>query len=96
MFVKAYLPLLYSVFKENDLSSEFYASQWVLTLFSIDLPVEIVFIVIDLFLLEGYSALIRICLTLLKLKESEIFEMSYDESLVFLKTFGRYLETDLE
>lgn len=88
------------------MSSEFYASQWLFTFFSIDLPFDIVYIAIDLFLLEGYSALIRICLALLKLIESntlpylnaidELFELPYDESLVFLKTFGRHLETDLE
>jgi hypothetical protein len=89
------------------LSSEFYASQWLFTFFSIDLPFDIVFIAIDLFLLEGFSAFIRVCLALLKLIESnyihyimliigELFELSFDESLVFLKTFGRYLETDVE
>ena len=38
----------------NNLSSEFYASQWLFTFFSIDLPFDFVFIVIDLFLLEGF------------------------------------------
>ncbi len=51
---------------------------------------------IDLFLLEGYSALIRICLTLLKLIEGDLIQLSYDESLVYLKTFARHLETDSE
>lgn len=63
----------------------------------------------DLFLLEGYSALIRMCLTLLKLIEStptchnilffiidDLMDLSYDESMVFLKTFGRHLETDVD
>ncbi len=66
------------------------------------------FIAIDLFLLEGFSAFIRVCLALLKLIESnynnlfinydagELFELSFDESLVYLKTFGRHLETDVE
>ena len=65
MFVKAYLPDLYDVFSENDLSSEFYASHWLFTFFSIDLPFDVVFIVMDLFLLEGYTAFIRVCLALL-------------------------------
>ena len=71
------------------------------------MPFDIVYIAIDLFLLEGYSALIRICLTLLKMIESKslisynshsgkLSELCYDESLVYLKTFGRHLETDTE
>ena len=65
MFVKAYIPDLYLVFNENELSSEFYASQWLFTFFSIDLPFDVVFIVMDLFLLEGFTAFIRVCLALL-------------------------------
>lgn len=33
---------------------------------------------------------------MLKLIESELNELSFDESLVYLKTFGRHLETDVE
>lgn len=65
MFVKAYLPDLFELFAENDLSSEFYASQWLFTFFSIDLPFDVVFIVLDLFLLEGFMAFIRVTLALL-------------------------------
>lgn len=65
MFVKAYLPDLYGVFSENDLSSEFYASHWLFTFFSIDLNFDVVFIVMDLFLLEGFTAFIRVTLALL-------------------------------
>ena len=88
MFVKTYIPELYELFSENDLSSEFYASQWLFTFFSIDLSFDVVFIVLDLFLLEGFSAFIRVCLALLltiKGKQlllnsvgDELMEMSYD------------------
>lgn len=50
----------------------------------------------DLFLLEGFSAFIRICLALLKLIQDELLNLSYDESLVYLKTFGKQLEADVE
>jgi len=40
-------------------------------MFSIDLPFDMVYIVIDLFLLEGYQALIRVCLAMLKNVESK-------------------------
>ena len=71
MFVKGYLPDLYLVFAENDLSSEFYASHWLFTFFSIDLPFDVVFIVMDLFLLEGFTAFIRVCLALLTVIKSK-------------------------
>jgi hypothetical protein len=96
MFVKAYLPQLYSFFKENNVSSEFYASQWLFTFFSIDLSFDIVFIVMDLFLLEGFTAFIRICLALLQLIQQELLNLSYDESLVYLKTICKQLEPDVE
>ena len=73
MFVKAYIPELYEIFKENDLSSEFYASHWLFTFFSIDLPFDIVFIILDLFLLEGFTAFIRVCLALLTCIKSTFY-----------------------
>ncbi len=60
----------------------------------------------DLFLLEGYTALIRICLALLKCIESkcyifefileELCQLPYEECLVYLKSFGKTLECDLD
>lgn len=95
-----------------NIGSDFYASQWLLTFFSIDLPFDIVFIAMDLFLLEGYSAFIRICLALLKLIQGtsyhpipiythfciigELLKLDYEECLVYLKTFGKQLEADVE
>ena len=69
LFTKAYLPNFHAFFSENSIHASFYASQWLFTMFSIDLPFDIVYLITDQFLLEGYPALIRGCLTLLKLVE---------------------------
>ena len=95
MFTRAYLPKIYAVFDELSITAEFFASQWLFTFFSIDLPFDIVFAAIDMFLLEGYSALIRICLSLLYLIEEELISLPFEEALVYLKTFGKNFEADI-
>ena len=66
------------------------------TFFSIDLGFDIVYIFIDLFLLEGFTAFIRVILALLYEIEEELLQKEYDEGMVFLKTFGKHLNTDMD
>ena len=79
-----------------------YGSQWLFTFFAIDMPFDFVFICIDLFLVEGFAALIRTILALLthiegknkcfnnKLKYIEtVIDMDFEDMLVYIKTFAR-------
>lgn len=49
----------------NELSPEFYATQWIVTIFSYDLPIELVSKVFDLFLIDGWKIVFKIILALL-------------------------------
>ena len=51
--------------KEHELGPEFYASQWFITLFCYDLPIELATRLLDLFLFDGYKVVHTTILALL-------------------------------
>jgi len=64
------------------ITSDFYATKWLFTFFAMDLPPEFVEAIISLFLLEGYPALIRTCLALLKSCEESLFKADSIEDIM--------------
>jgi|LauGreDrversion4_2_1035121.scaffolds.fasta_scaffold62234_4 hypothetical protein len=82
-----------------NLSSEYYASPWLLTFFAVlssghsetgrpeAFDLHFTLTVIDLYLLEGSVALVRVCLGILEALQEEIEALSYEETLVFMKSF---------
>lgn len=42
---------------------------------------------LDLYLLEGPVALVRVCLGILEALQQDILPLSYEETLVFMKSF---------
>jgi len=83
------------------LSAEYYASPWLLTFFAVLSPqrsnhnsydsgafdLNFMLIAIDLFLLEGVVALIRVCLSILNSIEDDLKDLTSDETLVYMKSF---------
>ena len=43
--------------------------------------------VIDLYLLEGVVALVRVCLGILDVLQEDLVNLTYEETLVFMKSF---------
>lgn len=69
MNVHHYFPKLAWHFESKDLSSEIYAVWWILTLFATDLPLELVFSIIDFYLFDRFDIIIKSVLVILKIFE---------------------------
>jgi hypothetical protein len=65
--------------------TDIYASNWFITMFSNDLPFDMVPSVIDVYFLEGNKGLLRIALSMLSFLEGDLLAMkTFDELMVFM------------
>jgi len=85
-WMKEFLPKLHTHFKRQDISVSIFASQWLRTLFSYNFPIEIVFRIWDLFLLEGTDFLIWISLITLDACQDELLQLRTVEIMNLLKS----------
>jgi hypothetical protein len=85
--VKAYIPAIYDYLAANGLSVEFFATRWFLTLFSCDLSQELVEKIWDIFFIDKWKIIYRVCLVLLQEIEEYLIYLEFDEALPFLKNF---------
>ena len=82
-----YLPELYTTFKRNNINANFFISPWFITLFTHSYNgnnTKILMRIFDLFILDGWLAVIRIGLILLKYYQNDLFCMEFEELLHFL------------
>lgn len=82
--MQAYLPLLYEHFFKIKIPTDIYAANWFITMFCCDLSIDLVLCVLDAFLLEGKKSLLRVSLALLKIMESKLLLMNFEECMVYL------------
>eukprot|EP01066_Platyproteum_vivax_P008244 Platyproteum_vivax@DN3417_c0_g1_i1.p1 len=87
--VEAFLPKLHNSFQRFNLSAEYYAVQWFLTLFSYDLPEPVLLRVWDSFLLFGWKTIFRVSLALLYICQEKLCVLEFDECLRELKVFTK-------
>ena len=85
LLMKEYLPSLHQHFQQLDLKGTMFASSWFLTLFANNLPLEPIFRIFDVLLLEGSGTLFNFSLALLKRSQSELLKLNFEESLEYLK-----------
>jgi len=67
--LKKHLPKIYDLFKKFNVHPSMYASQWFITIFTVNLKFEILVRIFDVFLLEGQKILYRFALAILKINE---------------------------
>ena len=82
-----YLPELYTTFKRNNINANFFISPWFITLYTHNYNgknTKILLRIFDLFILDGWLAIIRIGLILLKYYQNDLFNMEFEEMLHFL------------
>lgn len=70
-----------------------YASQWFLTLFTYDLPFEVLLRVWDVFFSEGVKILFRVGLALLQMEESELLSLQFEHLVGRIRTMPNHPET---
>jgi len=64
------MPKLFNHLKKIEMSTDYFTSKWVMTLFSNFLPLRVMPYVLDNFFNEGWTSIYRIGIAVLKLLES--------------------------
>ena len=82
-----YLPELYTTFKRNNINANYFISPWFITLYTHSFSgnhTKILLYIFDLYILDGWLAIARIGLMLLKFYQNDLFNMEFEELLHFL------------
>lgn len=82
--IEEYLPSLYKHFLNENVHVTMFATQWLLTIFTSSFPFDLVLRVWDVYITEGYKAVYRVMLALLKDSMDELLKMQFEEILSFL------------
>lgn len=86
VLTQVYLPDLHEHLCRSKVPVDIYASNWFITMFTNDLPFDMVASVLDVYLLEGYKGLLRIALSILKFLKEQMLGLQDDELMVFLSS----------
>ena len=73
--VEGFLPKVHAALARHGVSSEYYAIQWFLTLYAIDLPQPVVRRIWDRFLVAGWRVIAQVGLVLLYRIQDALLEM---------------------
>jgi Rab-GTPase-TBC domain len=65
--MKKYMPKLHVYLLNNKFEPSMYASQWFMTIFSVNFPFEFTVRIWDMFLIEGKKVLFRVALAIFKM-----------------------------
>lgn len=77
------LPVLKGHFQYHNVSTDFFAAQWFITLFSYSLPLSILRRIWDIFFIDGWTALFRVGLSILQLERDKLLQMNLEEISVY-------------
>ena len=62
-----------------------YASQWFLTLFTTKFPLNVVFRIIDLFLLDEMDVILQIALGLLQMSKNDLLALDFEGIMKYFR-----------
>jgi len=94
-FIKKYLKSLFSHFKKHQINSELIFSKWILTVFSSYLPFTTLSKVYDVFLIEGWKAIISFSLVFLKELEKRFLNMDLQKISKYMRDNARKIHLNL-
>lgn len=83
--IDEHMPELYIHFVDLNIESHMYASQWFLTLFTTKFPLNVVFLIIDLFLLDKMDTLLKIALALLKMSKNNLLALDFEGIMKYFR-----------
>ena len=95
--LKVYIPEMYQHQKNNEISENYYMPPWFLTLFTFaatvfdkkDAP-KLIFLIVEDFFLNGWSALFNAGYTVIKYHKNEIIKLKIDKLLNYMvNNFGK-------
>ncbi|EFA86256.1 regulator of chromosome condensation domain-containing protein [Heterostelium album PN500] len=89
-----YLPELHSQFRKLGFSSEHYLLEWFLTLFTKQLPLDVVARIWDCYVFEGESFIYATAIAILKCCQKLIISSSFDEAALLLRTLPQDIKEE--
>lgn len=93
-YFKENLPKLFGVFKKQNLSPDLYLVDWLYTLFSKSLPLDVACRVWDVFLRDGEEFLFRTALGILRMYEDILINMDFIHLAQFLTRLPEDIDAD--
>lgn len=73
--IKFHMPKLFSHLRQIQMTTDYFTSKWIMTIFACFLPFDILAPIFDMFLLDGWRAVFRIGIALLREMEEQLLEM---------------------
>ena len=91
--LKSIFPKIYYTLKKWKILPDYYARQWFLTLFFLDVHYDVFLRIFDIFLFENnFKIIYRISLALLKLNQEKIFQaQNFSDLMIIFKDIGKNL-----
>lgn len=83
--MKDQLPKLYEHFAQTGVETHMFASQWFLSLFTVRFPLNFVFHILDVFLLDGMPILFQVAITLLSVCEADLRQLDFEGVLKYVR-----------
>lgn len=80
-----HIPDLYQHFNRIGVEPFTYASQWFLTVFTAKFPLNAVFYIMDIFLLDGMNTIFQIALALLRSSKQELLALDFEGVLKYFR-----------
>lgn len=80
-----HMPDLYQHFSKMGIEPFTYASQWFLTLFTAKFPLNAVFYIMDLFLLDGMDTIFQVALALLGSSRQDLLDLDFEGVLKYFR-----------
>lgn len=94
-FFRENLPKLFAHFKKHNLTSDLYLVDWIYTLYSRSLPLDVACRVWDVFLRDGEEFLFRSALGILRLYEEVLLGLDFINLAQFLTKLPEDLSSDV-
>nr|XP_029522987.1 TBC1 domain family member 14 isoform X2 [Oncorhynchus nerka] len=94
VFFDENLPKLFAHFKENKLTPDIYLIDWIFTLYSKSLPLDLACRVWDVFCRDGDEFLFRVALGILRLYEDVLTRMDFIHNAQFLTRLPDHIPPD--
>lgn len=88
-FIKNYLPDLHLHFRRAGISSELYLSKWIMTIYASYLPLDTLLPVWDCFMVQGWKAVFKVGIAILREQRPMLINADLDEVSTFLRANQR-------
>ena len=82
---KINLPELFEHFKENDIMPEHYLLEWIMTLFTRNIYIDLAFRIWDIYMIEGIISLYKTAVVIFTIHQKDYLQMEFSDALNHLK-----------